>query len=188
MSQEIIGSPTKNIVLETAGRFYVKSGQRYYEIDFKNLDKAKTDEKAVTKIATSVAEEAVKNVEKPDMSNYVTFPDLETSQSNFVTQRDFEDVKATQKALEEAFKGEFDESIKPATVQTMQMVVGSDQLQFQWIKALNDESLVPDPLYVDFETKEIVYKPGYIKHYTLGGPTELKPEDENNKNTKYYYR
>ena len=133
MPQKIIGEPNKNIVLETAGRFYVKVGQKYYEINFRNQDKTDTD--AVKKIAKSVAEpiaeEAVKNAEKPDMSNYVTFPDLETSQGNYVTKRDFEAVKATQAALEEAFADEFTESIKPATVQTMQMVVGSDQLQFQ---------------------------------------------------------
>lgn len=188
MSQKIIGEPNKNIVLETAGRFYVKVGQRYYEIDFRNLDKAKTDENAVKKIAENIAEEAVKNVEKQDLSNYVTFPDLEESQSNYVTQRDFEDVKATQEALQNAFQDEFTESIKPATVQTMQMVVGSDQLQFQWIKSFEDDSLANEPLYVDMTTKELVYKPGYIKHYTLGGPSELKPEDDTHKNTKYYYR
>lgn len=137
MSQKIIGEPNKNIVLETAGRFYVKVGQKYYEINFRNQDKTETetDTDAVKKIAKSVVEpiveEAVKNAEKPDMSNYVTFPDLETSQSNYVTKRDFETVKATQAALEEAFSDEFTDSIKPATVQTMQMVVGSDQLQFQ---------------------------------------------------------
>lgn len=188
MSQKIIGEPNKNIVLETAGRFYIKVGQRYYEIDFRNLDKTKTDENAVKKIAENVAEEAVKNVEKQDLSNYVTFPDLEASQSNYVTQRDFEDVKATQEALQNAFQDEFTESIKPATVQTMQMVVGSDQLQFQWIKSFEDDSLASEPLYVDMATKELVYKPGYIKHYTLGGPSEVKPEDDTHKNTKDYYR
>lgn len=37
-------------------------------------------------------------------------------------------------------------------------------------------------------TNELVYKPGYIKHYTLGGPSEVKPEDDTHKNTKDYYR
>lgn len=188
MSQKVIGEPNKNIVLETAGRFYIKVGQRYYEIDFRNLDKTKTDTNAVKKIAENVAEEAVKNVEKQDLSNYVTFSDLDESQSKYVTQRDFEDIKATQEALQEAFQNEFTESIKPATVQTMQMVVGSDQLQFQWIKSFADDTLADEPLYIDPATNEIVYKPGYIKHYTLGGPTELKPEDATHKTTKDYYR
>lgn len=51
------------------------------------------------------------------------------------TQRSFRDTKDTQKALEEAFvnQGEyFSESITPASVETMQMIVGSEDLQFMF--------------------------------------------------------
>lgn len=49
------------------------------------------------------------------------------------TERSFRDTKETQKALEEAIENidtDFTESISPVTVQTMQMIVGSENLQF----------------------------------------------------------
>ena len=43
MLQEIIGSPIKNVVIETGSKFYIKCGARFYELDFRNLDKTKTE-------------------------------------------------------------------------------------------------------------------------------------------------
>lgn len=54
-------------------------------------------------------------------------------QQIFYTERSFRDTKETQKALEEAIENiddTFTESISPVSVQTMQMVVGSENLQF----------------------------------------------------------
>lgn len=57
----------------------------------------------------------------------------ELQQQISYTQRSFRDTKETQKALEEAIENidtDFTESISPVSVQTMQMIVGSDNLQF----------------------------------------------------------
>lgn len=94
MSQEIIGEPNKNIVLETAGRFYVKVGQKYYEIDFRNLDKlASKDELVNTKNeiesnTTTAIEEAIENAPKQDLSDYVTIADLNKDATRYITRQE----------------------------------------------------------------------------------------------------
>ena len=39
-----IGVDTRNLVLKTRGSLHVKVGDRYYEIDFRNLSKTEEDE------------------------------------------------------------------------------------------------------------------------------------------------
>ena len=184
---ETIGKGTKNLVLETAGHIYVKVNERYYELDFRN-----SGEKLVGKSIV----ETVQTPEEIDLSEYITNDDLKKALKKYVTAKSWEDVIDTQTALQNSLLN-FEEAIKPITVQTMQVVVGTEELQFDWIKSFTDPDInVDPPLYIDEDLSSnhygnLVWKPGYIKHYTIDGPEKVQP-DSNNSNTygktKDYWR
>ena len=117
---ETIGKGTKNLVLETAGHIYVKVNERYYELDFRN-----SGEKLVGKSIV----DTVQTPEEIDLSEYITNDDLKKALKKYVTAKSWEDVIDTQTALQNSLLN-FEEAIKPITVQTMQVVVGSEELQF----------------------------------------------------------
>ena len=89
----------------------------------------------------------------------------------------------TKEALENAQLDGFTESITPITVNTMQMVVGTQNLQFDFINSLTDATVVPPSLYIN-ESEQLVCPRGVIKHYTLFGPESVKP----NTSIEYYAR
>lgn len=174
-----IGTGGQNLVLETAGRIYVKVNERYYELDFKNSGSEKLYGKPIVN-------EIVQPTEEVDLSDYITNDDLKKALKKYVTEKSWQDVMDTQSALQNSLL-DFEEAIKPITVQTMQVVVGSEELQFDWIfdfahtKGPNN-SFVDSPLYIDMDESsthynQLVWNPGYIKHYTFDGPEIVRPED-----------
>lgn len=83
-------------------------------------------------LSNSSVSQSVSNELKKIPQNQV-YQHNELQQQISYTQRSFRDTKETQKALEEAIENidtDFTESISPVSVQTMQMIVGSDNLQF----------------------------------------------------------
>ena len=174
-----IGTGGQNLVLETAGHIYVKVNERYYELDFKNSGSEKLYGKPIVN-------EVVQPTEEVDLSDYITNDDLKKALKKYVTEKSWQDVMDTQSALQNSLL-DFEEAIKPITVQTMQVVVGSEELQFDWIfdfahtKGPNN-SFVDSPLYIDMDESsthynQLVWNPGYIKHYTFDGPKIVRPED-----------
>ena len=89
----------------------------------------------------------------------------------------------TKEALENAQLDGFTESITPITINTMQMVVGTQNLQFDFINSLTDDTIVSPGLYIN-ESGQLVCPRGFIKHYTLFGPESVKPETD----IRYYAR
>jgi len=61
-----IGVDTRNLVLKTRGSLHVKVGDRYYEIDFRNLSKTKKDE--------SKREEFIISIDSKDLINNLEYP------------------------------------------------------------------------------------------------------------------
>lgn len=184
---ETIGKGTKNLVLETAGHIYVKVNERYYELDFRN-----SGEKLVGK---SIIEN-VQTPEEIDLSEYITNDDLKKALKKYVTAKSWEDVIDTQTALQNSLLN-FEEAIKPITVQTMQVVVGTEELQFDWIESFTNPNInVDPPLYIDENPSSnhygnLVWNPGYIKHYTIDGPEKVQPDSDGNNTynrTKEYWR
>ena len=174
-----IGTGGQNLVLETAGHIYVKVNERYYELDFKNSGSEKLYGKPIVN-------EIVQPTEEVDLSDYITNDDLKKALKKYVTEKSWQDVMDTQSALQNSLL-DFEEAIKPITVQTMQVVVGSEELQFDWIfdfahtKGPNN-TFVDSPLYIDMDESsehynQLVWNPGYIKHYTFDGPEIVRPED-----------
>ena len=174
-----IGTGGQNLVLETAGHIYVKVNERYYELDFKNSGSEKLYGKPIVN-------EIVQPTEEVDLSDYITNDDLKKALKKYVTEKSWQDVMDTQSALQNSLL-DFEEAIKPITVQTMQVVVGSEELQFDWIYSFTktkgpNNSFVDSPLYIDMDESsthynQLVWNPGYIKHYTFDGPKIVRPED-----------
>lgn len=78
------------------------------------------------------------------------------------------DAQRAIKLLEDAFGDNFSESISPATVRTMMMLVGDETLQFAFVETIGSDEVVPHKEYFDTETKTFKCDAGFIKHYTLG--------------------
>lgn len=185
-----IGTGGKNLVLETAGHIYVKVNERYYELDFKNSGSDKLYGKPIVN-------EIIQPVEEVDLSDYITNEDLKKTLKKYVTEKSWQDVMDTQSALQNSLL-DFEEAIKPITVQTMQVVVGSEELQFDWIYDFThtrqlDNSPVDSPLYIDMDESsehynQLVWNPGFIKHYTIDGPSKVMPETSPDDRLKDYWR
>lgn len=77
------------------------------------------------------------------------------------------DAQRAIKLLEDAFGDNFSESISPATVRTMMMLVGDETLQFAFVETIGSDEVVPHKEYFDTETKTFKCDAGFIKHYTL---------------------
>lgn len=174
-SSNIIGSGTQNVVLETAGRVYIKVKDKYYELDFRNQNKRSS--------GTTIVNNTTKEESDLDMSDYVTKEDLASTLVDYVTKRSWADVKETQKLLEESLLDGFTEHINPITLNTMQVIVGSAQLQFDFITNLTNDTTIPLHVYLD-DIGRLVCPKGVIKHYTLDGPDAVQP----NKELKQYCR
>ena len=87
----------------------------------------------ITLSNSSVSQSVSSELKKIPQNQVYTLAEIDKQVA--YTQRSFRDTKDTQKALEEAFvnQGEyFSESITPASVETMQMIVGSEDLQFMF--------------------------------------------------------
>ena len=94
------------------------------------------------------------------------------------TRRRYRDVKETTDALREAldsFDVNFDESIKPITVQTMQAVVGDDSLQYWFTDSLTSDTEIDPPLVWNASAKRLECGLSYILHRTVG-VTEVRAD------------
>lgn len=65
----------------------------------------------------------------------------------------------------------------------MQLIVGSKQLQFEFIESITDGTPKSHTLYID-EIGRLVCPEGVIQHYTIDGPDAVQPE----KSLKQYCR
>lgn len=83
------------------------------------------------------------------------------------TKRTFRDAKSTMQALQEAlesFQGEFTEGISPITVNTMQLLVGSERCQFEFVSGLQSTTVVNHSAYYDDATKTFHCASGYVRY------------------------
>ena len=171
---QILGTGSTDLILNTRGKIYVKVGDRFYELDFKN--------EGNNRESTVINNTTINNPEQ-DLSPYVTKKYLKAALGEYVTKRNWEDLMQTKEVLENAQLEGFTESITPITVNTMQMVVGTQNLQFDFITSLKDDTVVSPGLYIN-ESGQLVCPRGFIKHYTLFGPQSIKPETK----IEYYAR
>lgn len=84
------------------------------------------------------------------------------------TKRSFADAKETMQMLIDAGLEGFDASISPITVQTMQLLVGSEQLQFLFFEEAACVTQLSHPYNYNTTTKKLEYTACYLQHQTLG--------------------
>lgn len=89
------------------------------------------------------------------------------------TRRSWQAAKETQAMLEKALLQEFTTTISPISINTMQMLVGSESLQYGWIQSLTNDTIVDHHLSFD-SNGNLVCPAGYIKHYEMG-ITDVQP-------------
>lgn len=84
------------------------------------------------------------------------------------TKRRFRDAKETMEMLEDALLDNFTNSINPIAIQTMQMLVGDDSLQFRFVNSKTNPVQVAHAVNYDADTKQLSAGAGIIQHLTLG--------------------
>lgn len=84
------------------------------------------------------------------------------------TKRRWRDAKETMTMLSEAMLDNFSQSINPITVQTMQMLVGDESLQFQFVNNTDNPQRVSHNITYDTANKQLHCPAGLIQHLTLG--------------------
>jgi len=81
---EKLGNSGRNLILETAGKIYIKVADRFYELNFK--DKASSDHKTIIN-NTVFPEIELPEIPEIDLSNYVTKKYLRSALNNYITVR-----------------------------------------------------------------------------------------------------
>lgn len=84
------------------------------------------------------------------------------------TKRRFRDAQETMGMLEEALLDNFTNSINPVAIQTMQMLVGDESLQFRFVSSKTKPTAVAHAVTYDQEAKTLKAEAGIIQHLTLG--------------------
>ena len=85
-----------------------------------------------------------------------------------MSRRSWRDAKETMSALAGALLEGFTEGISPITVQTMQMLVGDESLQFRYVNSKTTPQPVPAGISYNPATKKLVCNANIIQHMTLG--------------------
>lgn len=84
------------------------------------------------------------------------------------TKRRFRDAKETMEMLEDALLDNFTNSINPIAIQTMQMLVGDESLQFRFVNSKTNPVGVAHSVTYDDTTKQLTAAAGIIQHLTIG--------------------
>lgn len=82
--------------------------------------------------------------------------------------RSWHNAKETASMLIKAALDGFSAAINPIAVETMQMIVGAEYLQFRFIRAVDNPSVVKDTIVYSPETKTLSTQASVIQHMTLG--------------------
>ncbi|MDD4690076.1 MAG: hypothetical protein PHE51_10065 [Eubacteriales bacterium] len=83
------------------------------------------------------------------------------------TKRRWRDTKETMSMLQKSLLN-FSSGINPITIQTMQLLVGDESLQFRFVNSKTAPSVVEHVVDFDIETKKFTANAGIIQHMTLG--------------------
>lgn len=84
------------------------------------------------------------------------------------TKRRFRDAQETMAMLEAALLDNFTNSISPIAIQTMQMLVGDESLQFRFVNSKTNPVAVSHNVTYDAANKQLHVSAGIIQHMTLG--------------------
>jgi hypothetical protein len=94
---------------------------------------------------------------------------IEESQREAIayTKRRFRDAKETMEMLENSMLN-FSGSVNPIAVQTMQLLVGDESLQFRFVNSMTNPTAVNHSITYDANSRVLTVPSGIIQHMTLG--------------------
>ena len=95
---------------------------------------------------------------------------IETSKKDSIqyTKRSYRDTRETMQMLADSFSN-FSGSINPVTVQTMQLIVGDESLQFRFVNSATTPVQIDPMIEYNSEIKVLTIPSGrFIQHMTLG--------------------
>ena len=101
-------------------------------------------------------------------------PEAFAKENKAYTRRTFQDVRETMEMLINAAIEGFSDAITPVAVQTMQLIAGSETLQFQFWTTMALRVRVPNPFTYSASTKQLSAISCVLQHMTLG-IKDLKP-------------
>ena len=130
--------------------------------------------KPIVEFSNSTARQGVSTALKKVEAEAKTLPDQAYKQSLSFTKRSYRDAQETMAAIAQALIDGFSDSISPITVQTMQMLVGSEALQFLFYTDRTCATAVTNPFTYDSSTKKLSASACALKHMTLG-IDDIKP-------------
>lgn len=129
-------------------------------------------------LSNSTASSSVSTTLKELAAEEVTVAENHKSAVQF-TRRRFRDAQETMTMLEKALLTNFTESINPVGVRTMQMLVGDEALQFEFVDGIPADDATQPPAVVNHSvtwltaSKQLHIDGGIIKHLTLDLPKDL---------------
>lgn len=100
------------------------------------------------------------------------------------TKRTFADAKETMELLIQAGLDGFEPPISPITVQTMQLLVGSEPLQFVFIASRNNDTRIDPPFAFNPTTKKMEYTACALQHMTMG-IEDIRPKSDTRQLSEY---
>lgn len=132
--------------------------------------------KPIVELSNSIGRQGVSSALQRIEAEAKVLPESVRNDSLAFTKRQYQDAKETMDALAKAMIEGFSESISPITVQTMQLIAGSEALQFQFFTDRTCVTPVPSPrpFTYDSQTKQFKAEACALKHMTLG-IDDIKP-------------
>ena len=132
--------------------------------------------KPIVELSNSIGRQGVSSALQRIEAEAKVLPESVRNDSLAFTKRQYQDAKETMDALAKAMIEGFSESISPITVQTMQLIAGSEALQFQFFTNRTCVTPVPSPrpFTYDSQTKQFKAEACALKHMTLG-IDDIKP-------------
>lgn len=152
----------------------VEGGEDYAIIDSLEIDEAQSNipvyslklrMRKATGWSTASGTTAGKNSVSADSK---AIREMLYAESRRLAIRSFRNAMETAAMLVDAKLEGFTESISPITVQTMQLIAGSESLQFRFIVSATDDTVAPDPVSYNKNTKVLSIAHSFIQHMTLG--------------------
>lgn len=132
--------------------------------------------KPIVELSNSIGRQGVSSALQRIEAEAKVLPESVRNDSLAFTKRQYQDAKETMDALAKAMIEGFSESISPITVQTMQLIAGSEALQFQFFTDRTCTVSVPRPrpFTYDSQTKQFKAEACALKHMTRG-IDDIKP-------------
>ena len=121
----------------------------------------------IVELASGVTRQGISTELKKIQSEAKVQTESSSYRSKAFTKRSFADAKETMEMLIKSGLDYFTDAINPITVQTMQMLVGEESLQFEFIVNRTTPTVIDPPFEFNSTSKKLEYTAWALQHMTL---------------------